>query len=94
MQTPGGPSSKHRVSLSWRASASLSTHPITGEGYNLYRQNPDGSCTQINGALIGGLVYEDRFVELGKTYRYAAKAVKKNVESDFSNVAEVTIPPT
>ena len=93
-QLPGIPSSKHRVSLSWRASTSLSTPPITGEGYNLYRQNPDGSCTQLNGAPIGGLVYEDRFVELGQTYRYAARAVKRNAESGPSNVIEVSVPRT
>jgi hypothetical protein len=93
-QTPGGPSSKHSVSLSWRASASLSTPSVTGEGYNLYRHNPDGSCTQINGALIGGTVYEDRFVELGKIYRYAARAVKRNTESGPSNVVEVSVPRT
>jgi len=68
-QAPGDPSSKHSVSLSWRASASLSTPPVNGEGYNIYRHNPDGSCTQINRALIGGTIYEDRYVELGKTYR-------------------------
>jgi len=73
---------------------SLSPLPVNGEGYNLYRLNPDGSCTKINGALIGGTVYEDRFVELGKTYRYAAKAVKQSSESGPSNVIEVSIPLT
>jgi hypothetical protein len=91
-QTPGDPSSKHSVSLSWRASVSLSTPPADGEGYNLYRLNPDGSCTKINGTLIRGTVYEDRFVELGKTYRYGAKAVKQNSESGPSNVAQASVP--
>ena len=93
-QTQGDPSSKHTVTLSWNASVSLSTPPVDGEGYNLYRLNPDGSCTKINGVLVGGTVYEDRFVELGKTYRYAATAVKQSSESGPSNVVEVPIPPT
>jgi hypothetical protein len=94
IQTSRDPSSKHSVTLSWKASLSLSTPPAAGEGYNLYRLNPDGSCTKINGALIRGTVYEDRFVELGKTYRYGAKAVKQNSESAPSNVAQVSVPLT
>jgi hypothetical protein len=93
-QAPGDPSSKHSITLSWKASASLSTPLVNGEGYNLYRLNPDGSCTKVNGALIGGTVNEDRFVELGKTYRYAATAVKQNTESAPSNVIEVSVPRT
>ena len=93
-QEPGDPSSKHSVRLSWTASVSLSTPLVDGEGYNLYRLNPDGSCTKVNGALIGSTVCEDRFVELGKTYRYAAKAVKQNSESGPSDVVEVSVPKT
>lgn len=91
-QTPADTSSKHSVTLLWNPSVTLSTPPAVGEGYNLYRLNPDGSCTKINGSLIRGTVLEDRFVELGNTYRYGAKAVKQNSESDPSNVVEVTIP--
>jgi hypothetical protein len=94
MQTSRDPSSKHSVTLSWKASVSLSTPPAAGEGYNLYRLNPDGSCTRINGAPIRDTVYEDRFVELGKTYRYGAKAVKRNRESGPSNVTQASVPPT
>jgi hypothetical protein len=93
-QTPVDPSSKHSVSLSWQASVSLSTPPADGEGYNLYRLNPDGLCTKINETLIRGTVYEDRFVELGRTYRYGAKAVKQNSESGLSNVAQASVPLT
>lgn len=107
-QTPADPSSKHSVSLSWNASMALSTPLADHEGYNLYRLNPDGSCTKINlfrlnpdgsytksnEGLVRSTVLEDRFVELGKKYRYAATAVKQNIESGPSNVAEVTIPPT
>ncbi len=108
VQTPTDPSSKHSVSLSWNASVSLSTPLADSEGYNLYRLNPDGSCTKINlyrlnpdgsytksnEGLVRSTVLEDRFVELGKAYRYAATAVKQNIESGPSNVVEVTIPLT
>jgi hypothetical protein len=40
-QQPGDPSSKHSVTLSWKASMSLSTPLADGEGYNVYRANPD-----------------------------------------------------
>lgn len=92
-QAPEDRSSRHSVSVSWKASVSLSMPPVAGEGYNLYRLNPDGSCTKVNGALIGGTVYEDWFVEPGKTYRYAAKAFKQNSESGLSDVVEVSVPP-
>jgi hypothetical protein len=52
------------------------------------------SCTKIDGALMRDTVYKDRFVELGKRYRYAVKAVKQNRESGPSNVVEVFIPLT
>ncbi len=105
-QTLADPSSKHTITLSWNVSTSLSNPLALGEGYKLYRLNPDGSCTKINlyrvnpdGSYtkmnedpIRGTVLEDRFVALGKTYRYAARAVKQNTESDPSNIAEVTIP--
>jgi hypothetical protein len=94
IQTSRDPSSKHSVTLSWKASVSLSTPPAAGEGYNLYRLNPDGSCTKINGVLIRDTVYEDRFVELGKTYRYGAKAVKQDSESGPSNVVQASVPLT
>ncbi len=88
----GAPSSRHRVTLSWKASVSLSPTFVAGEGYNLYRLNPDGSCVKVNNSLIQGTLYEDQFVELGKTYRYAAKAVKHNHQSGSSNIVEVVIP--
>lgn len=92
VQATGDPAAEHRVIMSWNASASLSTPLRDGEGYNLYRLNPDGSCTRVNGTLIRRLDYEDRWVEPGKTYRYATKAVKKNIESGPSNVVEVSVP--
>ena len=84
--------SKYTVTLTWNASASLSRPPAPGEGYNLYRLNPDGSCVTLNQDLIHGTVYEDVFVEMGTTYRYAATAVKQYRESNLSNVETVSIP--
>lgn len=105
-QTPADPSSKHTVALTWNPSVSLSNPPALGEGYNVYRFNPDGSCTKlnpyflkpdgsyakVNEDLIGSTVVEDWFVEPDKTYRYAVTAVKQNSESGASNAAEVKIP--
>ena len=100
-QTPGKPSSKYTVALSWKASVSLKGPPDPGDGYNIYRFNPDGasSCTKINwDGLIMKTFYTDEFVELGKTYRYAARAFKASMEKPesecTSNVVEVSIPPT
>jgi hypothetical protein len=94
LQTPTDPSSKHTVLLSWKASVSLATPLANGEGYNLYRLNPDGSCTKTNATLIQGTSYQDHFVELGKTYHYTTKAVNRKGESGPSNVVEVSIPRT
>jgi hypothetical protein len=106
-QTPEDPSSKHTVALTWNPSVSLSTPPGSGEGYKVYRLNPDGSCTKlnlyvfkpngsyekVNDDLIRATVLEDWFVEADKIYRYGATAVKQNSESGVSNVADVKIPP-
>ena len=86
-------SDKHRVTLSWKASVSLSTPPAEGDGYNLYRFNPaDRSCMKINESPIRNTFTKDESVELGQTYFYAARAVKQNRESKPSNVAEASIP--
>ena len=106
-QKTGDPSSKHTVALTWNPSVSLSTPPGLDEGYNVYRLNPDGSCTKVdlyvlkmdgsyqkvNEGPIRATVLEDWFVEADKIYRYAARAVKQSRESDISNVSEVKIPP-
>jgi hypothetical protein len=86
-------SNKHFVTLSWKASLSLSTPPAKGDGYNLYRFDVnDHSCTKINKDLLADTSTKDEFVELGKTYQYAARAFKHNRESKPSNVVELTIP--
>lgn len=101
-EAESGPAA-HSVSLSWNASTSLSSPPLTGyEGYNVYRENSDGSCVKLNGAqLLEKTSYVDLSVTNGETYRYAITAVKKKgtappskgEESDVSNVAKVRIPP-
>lgn len=83
---------KHFVTLSWRPSVSLSTPPAAGDGYNLYRLNPDGSCNKLNVDPIPATAYQDRYVKPGKHYRYAATAVKHKIESGPSDAIEVTIP--
>lgn len=95
-QTPDDPRSKHTVALSWNASTSLLPSPGPGEGYNVYRLNPDNSCTKINGNVpINSTAAVDPAVELGQTYSYAVRAFKQNTESQgASNVAVVTIPLT
>jgi hypothetical protein len=54
LQMPTDLSNKHSVTLSWKPSVSLSIPVADGEGYNLYRVNPDRSCTKINASLIQG----------------------------------------
>lgn len=94
LQTAQDTSSKHIVIVSWKASVSLSTPPAKGDGYNLYRFEVDNnSCMKINQDLLANTSTKDEFVELGKTYRYAARAIKQKRESKPSNVVEVTIPP-
>ena len=95
-QTVDDPRSKHTLALSWKASTSLLPSPAPGDGYNVYRLNPDNSCTKINGSVpVNSTTAVDSAVELGKTYSYAIRAFKQNTESrDASNVAIVTIPFT
>jgi hypothetical protein len=93
LQTAKDISSKHIVIVSWKASVSLSIPPAKGDGYNLYRFDVDNnSCMKINQGLLANTCTKDEFVELGKTYRYAARAIKQKRESKPSNVVEVTIP--
>jgi hypothetical protein len=93
--------SKRRVTLSWKASPSLSSPPGDGEGYNLYRLNPDCSCVKLQ-TMLKGTINDDSSVERGQTYRYATTAVRQKQEkgntssleeSGPSNVVEVSVPP-
>jgi len=86
-----GCKSRHSVALSWKASVSLSSSHVDGQGYNLYRLNPDGSCMKIKEQLEQP-VYVDCSVEPGQTYRYVATALKQKCESEPSNVVEVLVP--
>jgi hypothetical protein len=80
----------HSVTLSWKASASLSSSHVQGEGYNLYRWKRGGVCTKIK-ELLERPAYEDCSVEEGQKYRYAVTAVKQLSESEPSNVVEALI---
>jgi hypothetical protein len=82
---------KHSVTLSWKASASLSTSHVEGEGYSLYRWMDGGTCMKIK-QLVEHPFYEDCYVDAGKKYRYAVTAVKQSCESEPSNVVEALIP--
>ena len=81
----------HSVTLSWKASASLSSSHLNGEGYNLYRWKAGGSCMKI-AQIVEHPVYEDCSVDAGQTYRYTVTAVKESCESEPSNVVEALIP--
>ncbi len=91
-QAHGKPGRKHTVRLSWKPSVSLSTPPARGDGYNVYRVDPDGSCLRLNAVPITGTAYEDVYVDLGNNYRYAVKAIKHNIESDPSKPVDASIP--
>jgi hypothetical protein len=86
---------KHSVTLSWNASTSLSSFPVEGEGYNLYRRAAGGECKKIE--LVKHSFYEDCQVDAGEKYRYTVTAIKQNAanqscESEISNVVEAWIP--
>ncbi len=83
------PGNVHSVSLTWTASASTNV-----AGYNIYRmQQPSGTFTRANSALISGTTYTDANVTAGQTYEYVATAVDvNNNESTYSANALVTIP--
>ena len=91
---PGQPRSKHVVNLSWNASVSLSSPLAADEGYNVYRLNPDKSCTKITGgAPVKDTTMQDSDVALGQDYSYAVTALKQNLESKTSIPVTVSIPP-
>ena len=83
------PGNVHSVSLTWTASASTNV-----AGYNVYRmQQPNGTFTKANTALISGTTYTDANVSAGQQYEYVATAVDvNNNESTYSANAVVTIP--
>jgi len=76
------------VSLTWTASASVVS------GYNVYRGNQSGGpYTMVNPSLVTGTTYSDASVQAGQSYYYVATAVNSNnVESAYSNEAQVYVP--
>lgn len=83
---------RHSVRLSWKASGSLPVPHGEGEGYIVYRWKIGGLCQKVQPQIIEDTAYEDCSVEAGQTYRYSVTAVKKNRESDPSNVVEALVP--
>jgi len=82
----GTPASPHWVDLTW--------DPSNGAvSYNIYRKQPaDKKYAQI-GSGDANTAYTDDNVSAGQTYDYAVTAVDaNNVESGFSNIAQITIP--
>ena len=90
---PGQPRSKHVVTLSWNASVSLSSPLAPDEGYNVYRLNPNRSCTKLNDKPVRDTTMVDSAVELGNDYGYAVTALKQNSESKTSVPVTASIPP-
>jgi hypothetical protein len=79
----------HSVVLTWKPSTSKVV------GYNIYRSTTPGDFpgSPINASPVSGTTYTDKDVDDNTTYYYGAKAVNaKNIESDFSNVAQAPVP--
>jgi fibronectin type 3 domain-containing protein len=82
-------SRRHRVDLSWNASAAQNVI-----GYNIYRgKRSRGPYRKINPVLNASTVYTDTSVFDGNTYYYVTTAVDSDdKESAYSNQARVRIP--
>jgi len=76
------------VRLTWTASTS-----VIG-GYNVYRgKQSGGPYTMVNPSLVTTATYSDASVQAGQSYYYVATAVNSsNVESAYSNEAQVYVP--
>jgi hypothetical protein len=87
--------SRHRVILSWTASASADSTHADAFGYCVYRgKSPDDPLpVRINSVPFRGISCADEEVQNGRYY-YLVKAISalSNL-SKSSNVALVTIPP-
>jgi hypothetical protein len=85
-RTSGPPGPQHKVTLSWKASASVIV------GYNVYRRGMSG-VVKLNLEPVPGTTYVDSTVQAGQTYFYTTKAVSpKGRESMPSNEVRVDIP--
>lgn len=78
----------HTVTLSWTASTS------DVKGYNVYRSSTSGGpYNRLNVILITGTTFTDNNVQAGETLFYVATADSiDNVEGDYSNEAQATVP--
>ena len=83
----GPPGPQHRVSLSWKASASAVV------GYNVYRRGTSGGVVRVNLEPVAATGYVDSTVQPGQTYFYVAKAVDaRGRESTPSNEVRADVP--
>ena len=80
--------SNESVTLKWEPSSSKIL------GYFVYRSSISGSgYTKLNSSVNSGTSYTDVTVTAGKVYYYVVVALSpSNVESPYSNQAEVTVP--
>ena len=78
----------HSATIAWTSSTS------SVSGYNVYRAtSAGGTYTKLNAALLTGTSFTDSTVTAGTTYDYAVTSVTSaGVESNYSNVAAVTVP--
>jgi fibronectin type 3 domain-containing protein len=78
----------HSVALSWNSSTS------SVAGYNIYRgTQPTGAFTKLNSLIDTATLYTDINVVSGNKYYYAATSDDSNgVESQYSNIAQASIP--
>jgi len=84
-------SKEHTVSLSWNPSTTPNVQ------YNIYRgtQHLGPYSVKVNSAPISSTSFTDSTVQNGTTYYYVITAVDQHsVESDYSNEAQVLIPPS
>ncbi len=78
----------HLATIAWKASTS------SVSGYNIYRSTSSGGTyVKLNSSLVNADSYTDSSVAAGATYYYAITSVTSaGVESNYSNVAAVTVP--
>ena len=81
---------QHTVALSWKPSSTSSAQ------YNVYRgtQHLGPYTTKLNSTPLASTSFTDSTVQNGATYYYVVTAVDQNSESDYSNEAQVVIPPS
>jgi len=78
------PASPSEVNLQWNSVSNA-------QGYELERQNPDGSWSQIS--RVGTTSYSDGGLSAASTYKYRVRAFDNAGESAYSSEVTVTTQP-